>query len=259
MSPRLLIALVVVLATAVIGLALFWQPQLPSVTSLSKAPAGGDFVLDSADGPLDTTTLRGKLVLVYFGYTYCPDICPTSLAVTGQALNQLSPDEQSRVRIVFVSVDPDRDTPARLKDYAAFFHPNMIGVTGSKEQVSTVARLYGASYAFQDVGSSAGYVVDHSAWTYVVAPDGRLAHRIPLGAGVEQTLAEIRKQLHSLLHRKERHETHSLRRRTRRRNPSPRCPGGRRRRQHHRRRSLRAPGAPGSDGHRRLHGAEEHR
>jgi protein SCO1 len=199
MSQRLLFALVVVLATTVIGLALFWQPQLPSATSPPKAPAGGDFVLTSADGPLDTTTLRGRLVLVYFGYTYCPDICPTSLTVTGQALNQLSPDEQSGVRMIFVSVDPDRDTPARLKDYAAFFHPNMIGVTGSKDQVDAVAKQYGASYAFQDVGSSAGYVVDHSAWTYVVAPDGRLAGRIPHGASVEQTLAEIRKQLHSTL------------------------------------------------------------
>ncbi len=194
MSQRLLVALAAILAAA-IGLALFWQPQLPSAPGTPPAPAGGDFVLQSEDGPVDTSTLRGQVVLVYFGYTYCPDVCPTSLTVTGQALGKLAPGELALVKTVFVSVDPERDTPARLKDYVNFFHPNMVGVTGSKAEIDAAARKYGAIYARQDVGSTAGYVVDHSAWTYVVAPDGRLAGRIPHGASVEQTLAEIRKWL----------------------------------------------------------------
>ncbi|HZV54551.1 MAG TPA: SCO family protein [Rhodocyclaceae bacterium] len=197
MSQRLLLALVVILATAVVGLALFWQPQLSPPSTAPGAPAGGDFVLDSADGPVDTAALRGKVVLVYFGYTYCPDICPTSLTVTSQALNQLSPAELALVKTVFVSVDPERDTPARLKDYVKFFHPSMVGVTGTPAAIAAAARKYGAIYARQDVGSTAGYVVDHSAWTYVVAPDGHLAGRIPHGATIEQTLAEIRKWLPS--------------------------------------------------------------
>lgn len=192
---RWFLGFLVAALAAAIGLALFWQPSLPPAPGAPAAPAGGDFVLTSADGPVDTATLRGKLLLVYFGYTYCPDICPTSLTVTGQALGQLAPNELAQVRTIFVSVDPARDTPARLKDYVTFFHPGMVGVTGSDDAIAAAARKFGAVYARQDVGSKAGYVVDHSAWTYVVAPDGRLAARIPHGASVELTLAEIRKWL----------------------------------------------------------------
>jgi protein SCO1/2 len=187
-------ALVAAILVACLGiLAWFWKP-IP-VAVMTKQPLGGDFVLQSAGGPVDTATLRGQVMLVYFGYTYCPDICPTSLAVTSEAMKKLTPDELARVRLVFVSIDPQRDTPARLKDYVEFFHPNMVGVTGSAEQIAAAARLYGAAYARKDVGSAAGYVMDHSAWTYVVAPDGKLVGRIPHGATVEQTMAEIRKWL----------------------------------------------------------------
>ena len=197
MSQRLLFVLILLLASTAIGLALFWQPGQPAAPGVADGPAGGDFVLQSADGPLDTRSLRGKVVLIYFGYTYCPDICPTTLVAIGEALKALAPAELAQVRTVFVSVDPDRDTPQRLKDYAVFFHPSMVGVTGSNEDIAKVARLYGAIYARQDVGSSAGYVVDHSAWTYLVSPDGRLVGRIAHGTPPEQMLAEIRKWLPS--------------------------------------------------------------
>lgn len=196
MSSRLTFILILLLASTVIGLALFWHPGAPGS---GGEPAGGDFVLRSADGPVDTASLRGNVVLVYFGYTYCPDICPTTLSAVAQALNQLAPDELAQVKTLFVSVDPARDTPQRLKDYAAFFHPSIVGVTGTPEEVAKAARLYGAVYARQDVGSDAGYVVDHSAWTYLVAPDGHLAGRLPYGATPAQMLTEIRKWLPSPL------------------------------------------------------------
>jgi protein SCO1/2 len=197
MSSRLLSLLIAVLVTGIIALALFWQPEMPTTAGPAGAPPGGDFVLTSADGPVDTATMRGKLLLIYFGYTYCPDICPTSLATTSQALGKLAPEELAQVRTIFVSVDPQRDTPARLKDYVTFFHPSMVGVTGSAAEIDAAARQYGAAYARQDTTSSAGYVVDHSAWTYIVDADGRLVDRIPHGASVDQTLAEIRKWLPS--------------------------------------------------------------
>lgn len=193
MPQRALIALIVLLAAATVGLALFWQPG-PAGAPAATGPAGGDFVLQSADGPVDTRSLRGKVVLVYFGYTYCPDICPTSLSIDAQALGQLSAAELAQVKLVFVSVDPQRDTPARLKDYAQFFHPNIVGVTGTPEQIAAAARLYGAAYARQDVGS-AGYVVDHSSWTYVVAPDGRLVGRLAHATPAAEVAAEIRRWL----------------------------------------------------------------
>jgi protein SCO1/2 len=159
-----------------------------------KPPAGGDFVLQSDAGPVDTRSLRGNVVLVFFGYTYCPDICPTSLTTIGQALDALTPAESSRVRTLFVSVDPERDTPARLKDYVHFFHPGMIGVTGSAAEIAQAAKLYGAAYARQDV-ASVGYVIDHSGWTYVLDPNGQMVARLAHGVSAGQLVGEIRKWL----------------------------------------------------------------
>ena len=194
MSQRFLFFLILALASTAIGLALFWQPG-PAPGQPPTPAAGGDFVLRSADGPIDTQSLRGKVVLVYFGYTYCPDICPTTLVTIGEALKSLAPGERQRVATIFVSVDPQRDTPQRLKDYAAFFDPGIIGVTGSDEEVAKVARLYGAIYARQKASDEGSYVVDHSTWTYLLAADGHLAGRIPYGAPAAQVAAEIRKWL----------------------------------------------------------------
>lgn len=201
MSNRALLVLIGTLAAAIVGLALFWNPEPPAggqphtALPAGTAPAGGDFTLQSATGPVSLKDYRGKVALVYFGYTYCPDICPTSLAATAQAFGQLAPAELARVQSIFISVDPERDTPARLKDYGAFFHPSIVGVTGTPAELAEVAKRYGASYAKQQVAGAANYVVDHSALTYVVAPDGRLAGTLPHAAPPDQVVAEIRKSL----------------------------------------------------------------
>lgn len=191
MTTRLLSLLMLVLA-GLVALAVFWQPTMPIEPEVPPGPSGGDFTLHSAEGPVDTATLRGKLVLVYFGYTYCPDICPTALASVAQALNSLTADEQARVRMVFVSVDPRRDTPARLKDYVAFFHPAIVGVTGSDAEIEAAAAKYGAFFTRHDTEDKTTYMVDHSAWIYIVAPDGRLVGRLEHGTSPDQTLADIR-------------------------------------------------------------------
>lgn len=197
MAQRLLLAIAVFLAMLVVGLALFWHPELPE-QALPKAvaPAGGDFTLASADGPVALQVLRGKVVLVYFGYTYCPDVCPTALAATAGGLALLRPDELAGVATIFVSVDPERDTPERLKEYATFFHPAITGVTGTPEALADVARRYGVFYARQQVATAGdGYVVDHTSDTYVIGRDGRLDGRIPHGASPEEVAAAIRKRL----------------------------------------------------------------
>lgn len=161
------------------------------------APRGGDFVLRSADGKVDTQALRGKVLLIYFGYTHCPDVCPASLAAAAQALNALSADERTKVRLIMVSVDPERDTPARLKEYARFFHPAIVGVTGTPEEIAAVAKRYGVFYAEQKVATAGdGYVVDHSADTYIVAADGKLAGKIAHATAPDQVAAIIRKHLY---------------------------------------------------------------
>lgn len=197
MSERLLLAVVVLLVALVTGLGLFWNPELPErPLPTARLPAGGDFTLTSADGPVALADYRGKAVLLYFGYTYCPDICPTSLAATAAGLNQLTAAELAQVGVLFVSVDPKRDTPSRLKEYAGFFHPAIVGVTGSAAEIADVGRRYGIFYAEQKVATAGdGYVVDHSSETYVIGRDGRLLGKLPHGAPPEQVVAEIRKIL----------------------------------------------------------------
>lgn len=164
--------------------------------SANDMPArGGDFTLQSADGPVALADLRGQVVLIYFGYASCPDVCPTSLALTAQGLALLSPGELQRVRVLFVSLDPARDTPQKLKEYTAHFHPGITGVTGTPEAVAEVARNYGAAFRLQKVESAAGYVVDHTSFTSVVAPDGRLVERLPHGALPAEIATVVRRTL----------------------------------------------------------------
>ena len=197
MSERILVVIAGLLAALVLGLAFFWMPEMPE-RPLPKASiaAGGDFTLESASGPVSLKDYRGKLVLVYFGYTFCPDICPTSLASTAEGLKQLKPEEAARVAMIFISVDPERDTPPRLKEYAEFFHPSLVGVTGTPENLAEIAKRYGVFYARQKVETAGGgYVVDHSADTYVVGPDGQLVGKIAHATPPDQVVAKIRSYL----------------------------------------------------------------
>jgi protein SCO1 len=156
-------------------------------------PVGGDFMLQSADGLFDTKALRGKVLLLYFGYTSCPDNC---LPIYGaQALKRLSADERARVRMILVTVDPERDTAQRLKEYTAYFHPEMIGVTGTLAEIDAVAKRYGVGYEKQPVRPNGSYAVDHSQQTYVVAPDGKLVDVLGFDSPVDKVVDAVRKLL----------------------------------------------------------------
>ncbi len=197
MQERILGFVAVALALLIAGLALFWQPDMPE-RPLPRAPIveGGDFTLQSATGPLSLKDYRGKLVLLYFGYTYCPDVCPTSLAATSEGLKQLTPEELAKVAMIFVSVDPKRDTPARLKEYVEFFHPAIVGVTASAEVIAEVAKRYGVFYAEQKVATAGGgYVVDHSSDTFIIAPDGKVVGKIAHATPPDQVVVAVRKHL----------------------------------------------------------------
>jgi len=141
---------------------------------------GGDFILHSSQGEFSLKQLRGKVVLLYFGYTKCPDVCPTSLAVLAQALNELNETELQSVQAVFVSVDPERDTFPLLDDYVSYFHPNLIGVTGSESEIAAVAKRYGVQYEAVDLaGSGFGYAFNHTAVTYLITAEGELRFTFP--------------------------------------------------------------------------------
>ncbi len=147
---------------------------------LDQAFLGGEFHLHSSQGDFSLSQLKGKVVVLYFGYTQCPDVCPTSLSIITQALNGLESKELASVRGVFISVDPKRDSYQGLDEYVQYFHPNLIGVTGSDEEIATVAKQYGAQYRVVPLqGSGLGYAVDHSAVTYLITQSGELRFAFP--------------------------------------------------------------------------------
>ncbi|BAN35730.1 electron transport protein SCO1/SenC [Sulfuricella denitrificans skB26] len=194
---KILVAIIVALGLSLVWAITVWQPSsnqsgTHSPLGLAEVPRGGDFTLRSPDGPLALHDLKGKVVLLYFGYTFCPDICPTSLAFTSQALASLNEAEQKKVQMLFVTVDPERDTLDKLKTYTAYFNPNIVGLSGTPEEIAKVAKLYGASYSKQNTESAGGYVVDHSAYTYVITPDGSLLKTLDHGTPPAQVVEAIR-------------------------------------------------------------------
>ncbi|KAF0163946.1 MAG: electron transport protein SCO1/SenC [Rhodocyclaceae bacterium] len=162
---------------------------------LVARPDGGDFVLQSAAGPVDTRALRGNVLLIYFGYINCPDICPVSMAAGAAALNALTPAERGKTRMIMISVDPERDTPAKLKEYVAYFHPAMIGAVGTAAETAAIAKSFGVGYMRQPTRPDGGYAVDHSSQTFVIGPDGKLMELLPLGVATDKVVATVRKLL----------------------------------------------------------------
>lgn len=187
-----LISLALIAALLVWAL-LFWNPETTPTTP--EQPTGGDFTLQSLNGPLSLEDFRGKVVLLYFGYTSCPDVCPTSLALMRIALSQLSDEELAQVQGIFISVDPERDTPKRLTEYSTHFHPNISGITGTPEQVAEVAQRYGAIYQRTEGDTALGYTVDHSSITYVINQQGKLISTLPHGTMPTIILQEIHRLL----------------------------------------------------------------
>ncbi|WP_374328346.1 SCO family protein [Azonexus sp.] len=197
MSERILAAIAAALAALILGLLLFWHPDPGGrpATPPNPLPAGGDFSLQGAAGPVALHDYAGRLVIVYFGYTFCPDICPTTLNALVEAKALLTPEERQKLAVLFVSLDPQRDTPAHLKTYLEFFDPDFAGVTGEASQIAEIAARYGVIYKLQPPGEGGNYAVDHSAETFLVGPDGRLRARLAHGTPPAQMAALIRQYL----------------------------------------------------------------
>ena len=168
--------LLVLLCVTAIGLgAGVWLQQRGSKVVNPYEKLGGDFTLASAHGPVSLSDYRNKVVMLFFGYTSCPDVCPTDLARMSAVFDQLSDTETQRVVGMFVSVDTDRDTPEHATQYAAFFHKRIMGLSGSAEAVAAVAKQYYVLYQRVDTEDSAlGYTLDHSATTYLIGPQGKV-------------------------------------------------------------------------------------
>jgi len=134
---------------------------------------GGPFSLTDMHGRAVTdSTYRGRWMLVYFGYAYCPDVCPTELQTISTALDRLGPDA-AKVVPLFITIDPARDTPAALAQYVRLFDDRLIGLTGTPDQVAAVARAYRVYYAKISMPDRAAYLMDHSSFVYLMGPDGK--------------------------------------------------------------------------------------
>ena len=155
---------------------------------------GGPFTLQNGDGATITDKdFRGKYLLVYFGYTFCPDVCPTTLGAVADAMDKLGP-AAARVKPVFITVDPKRDTPAVVKQYAAAFGPNIEGLTGTPEEIATVAREYRVYYAEHRTGDGPNdYSMDHSSLLYLMSPDGAFIAPVRADLSGDEIAANLKK------------------------------------------------------------------
>jgi cytochrome oxidase Cu insertion factor (SCO1/SenC/PrrC family) len=168
--------------------------RLGAVEAPGKVAIGGDFTLVDQNGATrHATDFRGKLMLVYFGYTYCPDVCPTELQKMSEAVDLLGA-KGDEVEPIFITIDPQRDTVEQMKAYAANFHPRLVALTGSAEQVAAAAHAYRVYY--QKVKQPDGsYLMDHSSVVYLMARDGTYLAHFGAEADAAQMSAAIAKQL----------------------------------------------------------------
>ncbi len=164
---------------------------------LAGAAIGGPFTLTDQDGrPVSDTDFEGKYRLVYFGYSFCPDVCPVDLQVAGQGLKQLEESDPSiarRIQPIFITVDPARDTPETLKTYVAAFHPRLIGLTGSEAEIREVGKRYGIYSAKRDEPGASDYLVDHSRTLLLFGPKGEPIAIIPHDKGATGVSEELRR------------------------------------------------------------------
>ena len=139
-------------------------------------PMGGDFTLTNQDGGQSSLKdFRGKAVLLTFGYTHCPDVCPATLAQFKQVRQALGADG-AKVQALFVSVDPRRDTPAHLKQYVGYFDPGFVALTGPPAELERIIGRYMGKFVIRETGSAAGYFVDHTAFIYLIDPQGKVRY-----------------------------------------------------------------------------------
>ncbi|MDA1089616.1 MAG: SCO family protein [Proteobacteria bacterium] len=192
----LILGLIAVLA---VSAAATWN-LVHTVKKASTPPPvaiGGPFnLVDHNAGPVTDADFRGRYLLVFFGYTYCPDVCPKAMQTIGVALDQLGKDA-AKIRPLFISVDPERDTPEVLKSFVKNFHPSLTGLTGSPRQVQAAAKAYRVYYGKvkEDGGAKDEYLMNHSAGLYLMGADGKFITMFSHNTTPEDLAAKIRKYL----------------------------------------------------------------
>lgn len=185
------IAFIVVIAL-VLGIGLTYRLMMMggADNTSSSAQIGGAFTLVNQDGKTVTDQdFRGKYMLVYFGYTFCPDVCPTELQAIGNAMDTMKSDVSAQVTPIFISIDPERDTVAQMKSFVPYFYDRMVGLTGSLDQVEQAAKAYRVYYKKSipegDPKDTDAYLMDHSSFVYLMGKDGKFIRHFNPGTSPE--------------------------------------------------------------------------
>jgi len=170
-------------------------PSAGGIQLAQGVAVGGPFTLvDHTGRTVTERDFAGRSMLVYFGFTYCPDVCPTELGTIAAAIDAMGPAGE-RVTPVFVTIDPERDTPAAMADYVSRFHPRMVGLTGSAEQIAQAARAYRVYFAKVRPRDASDYLMDQSSFIYFVGPDGRVRSLFRPETAPEAIAAAVAAQL----------------------------------------------------------------
>jgi protein SCO1/2 len=184
------IALIALIVIAVILLPKL-RPYTFHGTLIQSQDVSPDFTLTTHNGQTASLSdFRGKLVMLYFGYTFCPDVCPTTLANVNHALEQLGRDAQD-VQVIMVTVDPARDTPPVLAEYLGHFNTDFLGMTGTEEQIAETAALYGIYYGISEGSDPTNYLVDHTASLMVIDEEGHLKLIFPFGTPADEIADDL--------------------------------------------------------------------
>ena len=172
---------------------------LAPVSRGAAAQIGGAFELVDQHGATRTDAdFRGSYLLIYFGYTHCPDLCPTTLLKMADAVDELavrSPTKADRLIPIFITVDPDRDTPEMLRGYAESFHPRMVALTGTARALAKVGRVYGVRFGRVPSAEPAAYFVDHTSFVYLMGPDGKYITHFEKDASVDEIVDALRRDV----------------------------------------------------------------
>jgi protein SCO1/2 len=185
------VATVVVIAAAAAVLWIWDGGRMQS--SAGEALVGGPFALTDQHGqPVTEQDFAGRYMLIYFGYTYCPDVCPMSLTNMVAALDQLPPEQAGQVVPILITIDPERDTVEQLASYASLFDPRLVALTGSEDEVRAAAKAYRVYYHKAEAGADTkDYLVDHSTFVYLMGPDGKYLTHFGLNASPEEMAETI--------------------------------------------------------------------
>lgn len=180
------------IAAVAAGAFLFSKPDTFRGTAyVEPYPIASEIQLTRADGtPFRLSELRGKVVLLFFGYTSCPDVCPTTMAELRQALERVGA-KADQVQVIYVTVDPQRDTPERVQEYVNHFNPNFIGLSGSESELAKVWNDYGIFREIVDGTSAAGYLVNHTARVTMIDQQGNLRVSFPFDTPLEDIVHDL--------------------------------------------------------------------